>query len=111
MIISIWLISKYFLIFSRDLLASAKAALTAQIPTQAPPSNPMFAQGIKPAPLSSNPGPFAQPASLFGNNPSIGPTNTAAVGTPGIFGSTMSPFGSTNMQSTSLQTGGKRGKH
>lgn len=58
---------------------------------------------------------------LYGGQPAqtqfsgvFNPTTTSALGTsstPGLLGSTLSPFGATTNQSSLFQTGGKRGKH
>ena len=99
-------INIFYLYHSRDLLASAKATLTAQIPSQVPQNNPQMCQGVTVKPASNM---FGQPSGIFGgNNTGLNPNAS----TPGLLGSTMSPFGaSTGIQSTAFQTGGKRGKH
>ena len=63
-------------------------------------------QGVTVKPTSNM---FGQPAGIFGGtNTGLNPNAS----TPGLLGSTMSPFGaSPGIQSTAFQTGGKRGKH
>lgn len=95
---------------NRDLLASAKAALIAQIPAQVP-QNQISGQQLFSQQKPNTVTPFGQSPSLFqSTNTGFGQTNTAP--TAGLLGSAVSPFGATsNLQTSTLQTGGKRGKH
>lgn len=111
-----------------DGFARARASMALRAPSQGLPVSgpPTLSLGGTTSNLSSiNPGgnfgtSFAAGNQAFANSGTSGlghsmffPSSATALGapsTPGVFGSTMSPFAN-NSQSSIFQTSGKRGKH
>ena len=95
----------------QDLFAQAKAALIAQVPAQVPQNQlAPLGSNLQNQTLSLNTTP-AQNQPLTGGTGLFSNNLNQSSNQQGLFGTTMSPFGSQQPASTSTLIGGKRGKH